>query len=65
MTNDSGNYTCNATASADPPSQFIVPVEGQLRMISITVGKTVLNFFVYHIVPSKRPWVLVAQAPKF
>ena len=40
MTNESGNYTCNATASPDPPSPFIVPVEGQSGMISITVGKT-------------------------
>ena len=40
MTNDSGNYICNAAASPDPPSQFIVPVEGQSGMLSITVGKT-------------------------
>ena len=45
---DSGNYICNATASPDPPSQFIVSVEGQSGLLSITVGKTVLNFCVYY-----------------
>ena len=40
MMNDSGNYACNATASPDPPSQFIVPVEGQSGMLSVTIGKT-------------------------
>ena len=39
MMNDSGNYACNATASPDPPSPFIVPLEGQSGMINITVGK--------------------------
>ena len=39
MTNDSSNYTCNATVSADPPSPFIVSNEVQSGMLSITVGK--------------------------
>ena len=37
--NDSGSYTCNATASADPLSPFIVSNEVQSGMLSITVGK--------------------------
>ena len=36
MRSDSGNYTCNATASPDPPSTFIASNEG---LLSITVGK--------------------------
>ena len=39
-TNDSGSYTCNATASPDPPSPFIVSSERQSAMLSISVGKT-------------------------
>ena len=38
-TNDSGDYICNATASPDPPSQFVASNEGQSGMISIAVGK--------------------------
>ena len=37
---DSGNYTCNGTASPDPPSPFIVSSERQSGMLSVTVGKT-------------------------
>ena len=37
---DSGNYTCNATASPDPPSPFIVSSERRSGMLSVTVGKT-------------------------
>ena len=39
-TNDSGRYTCNTTASPDPPSPFIVSSERQSGMLSITIGKT-------------------------
>ena len=39
MTNDSGNYTCNATASPEPLSPFIVSSERQSELLSITVGK--------------------------
>ena len=37
--NDSGNYACNATASPDPPSPFIVSSEGQSELLSVTIGK--------------------------
>ena len=37
---DSGNYTCNAIASPDPPSPFIVTSGQQSGMLSVTVGKT-------------------------
>ena len=40
MMSDSGSYTCNATATPDLPSPFIVPSERQSGMLSITVGKT-------------------------
>ena len=40
MISDSGNFTCNATASPDPPSPFIVSSERQSGMLSITIGKT-------------------------
>ena len=36
---DSGDYTCNATASPDPPSPFIVPSEVQSELLSVTIGK--------------------------
>ena len=39
-TNDSGRYTCNTTASPDPPSPIIVSSERQSGILSITVGKT-------------------------
>ena len=39
MMSDSGNYTCNASASPDPPSPFIVSSEGQSELLSITIGK--------------------------
>ena len=37
-TNDSGGYTCNATASPDPPSTFVVSSKGQSELLSIIVG---------------------------
>ena len=37
---DSGSYTCNAIASPNPPSPFIVSSGRQSGMLSITVGKT-------------------------
>ena len=40
MMSDSGNYTCNATASPDLPSPFIVSSERRSGMLSVTVGKT-------------------------
>ena len=43
MISDSSNYTCNATASPDSPSPFIVSSEGQSATLSITVGKTSTN----------------------
>ena len=43
MMNDSGNYTCNATASPDPPSPFIVSSGRQSGMLNITVGKRNAN----------------------
>ena len=64
MTNDSGNYTCNATASPDPSSQFIVPVEGQLRMISITVGKTVLKLLCIPYCPEQAPMGACSSSAK-
>ena len=39
MVNDSSSYTCNATASSDPPSSFIEPSEVQSELLSITIGK--------------------------
>ena len=39
MITDSGDYTCNATASPDPPSPFIVPSEVQSELLSVTIGK--------------------------
>ena len=39
MMNDSGNYTCNASANPYPPSPSIVSNEGQSGKLSITVGK--------------------------
>ena len=39
MISDSGNFTCNATASPDPPSPFIVSSERRSGMLSFTVGK--------------------------
>ena len=39
MVNDLSSYTCNATASSDPPSSFIVPSEVQSELLSFTVGK--------------------------
>ena len=41
MTNDSSNYTCNATVSADPPSPFIVSNEVQSELLSVTIGKII------------------------
>ena len=43
MLTDSGNFTCNATASPDLSSPFIVPSEGQSTILSITVGKRKAN----------------------
>ena len=40
MMSDSGNYTCNAIASPDQPSPFIVTSGQQSGMLSVTVGKT-------------------------
>ena len=40
MMSDSGSYICNATASPDPPSPFIVSSERQSAMLSISVSKT-------------------------
>ena len=37
-TNDSGGYTCNATASPEPPSTFVVSSKGQSELLRITVG---------------------------
>ena len=37
-TNDSGGYTCNATASPDPPSTFVASSKGQSELLRITVG---------------------------
>ena len=42
-TNDSGGYTCNATAIPDPLSPFVVSSEGQSGMLNITVGKRNAN----------------------
>ena len=39
MVTDSGNYTCNAASSPDPPSPFIASSEGQSGVRSISVGK--------------------------
>ena len=39
MITDSGDYTCNATVSPDPPSPFIVPSEVQSELLSVTIGK--------------------------
>ena len=39
MTNDSVGYNCNATASPDPPSPFIVSNERQSKLLSVTIGK--------------------------
>ena len=39
MVNDLSSYTCNATASSDPPSSFIVPSEVQSELLSFTIGK--------------------------
>ena len=39
MRSDTSNYTCNATASPDPPSPFIVSSERQSELLSITIGK--------------------------
>ena len=39
MVNDLSTYTCNATASSDPPSSFIVPSEVQSELLSFTIGK--------------------------
>ena len=39
MMSDSGSYTCNATASSDPPSPFIVPSEVQSELLSVTIRK--------------------------
>ena len=37
-TNNSGGYTCNATASPDPPSTFVASSKGQSELLRITVG---------------------------
>ena len=37
-TNDSGGYNCNATASPDPPSTFVVSSKGQSELLRIIVG---------------------------
>ena len=39
MMSDSSSYTCNGTASPDPPSSFIVPSKVQSELLSITIGK--------------------------
>ena len=39
MMSDSGSYTCNATASPDSPSPFIVSSKRQSGVRSISVGK--------------------------
>ena len=49
-TNDSGSYACNATASPDPPSPFIVSSGRQSAMLSISVGKTRGNMFYVQLV---------------
>ena len=38
-TNDSGGYTCNATANPVPLSPFVVSSRGQSGLLSIGVGK--------------------------
>ena len=37
-TNDSGGYTCNATANPDPPSTFVASSKGQSELLRIIVG---------------------------
>ena len=50
MTNDSGDYNCNATASPDPLSTFVVSSERQSGILSITVGKTTGTMFCVQLV---------------